>query len=488
MTGGSRSGGGAGASLPGRSGSLTAVLDVGKTLSKLTLWTAEGELVARETRRNARVDVSDYLTLDVDGIEEWAAATLAAFSKLGSIAAIVPVAHGAAAAVVRGGELVAPPLDYEEAIPDDERADYDARRPGFAESGSPRLPDGLNLGAQLDRLERLRPCLLAGDAMILLWPQYWAWRLSGVAASEVTSLGCHTDLWNPFEARPSSLAVARGWAERLPPLVPAAAALSPLLPGWRERTGLPADAMVHCGLHDSNAALLAARGFEELRGREVTVLSTGTWFVAMRSMGSLASAPALREARDCLVNVDADGRPVPSARFMGGREVELLTGLDTRRIDITPDQPSLVEAASDVLASGSRVLPTLTPGFGPFPDQRGRWIDIPVDEAGRRAAVSLYAALVANVSLDLIGACERILVEGRFAEAEVFVRALAALRPDAEVYRAHAHNDVSFGALRLLNPELRPAGSLERVAALPGSVQRYRDAWARDVSRAKVMA
>jgi L-fuculokinase len=30
-----------------------------------------------------------------------------------------------------------------------------------------------------------------------MYPQYWAWRLCGAAASEATSLGCHTDLWHP---------------------------------------------------------------------------------------------------------------------------------------------------------------------------------------------------------------------------------------------------------------------------------------------------
>ena len=29
-----------------------------------------------------------------------------------------------------------------------------------------------------------------------MYPQYWAYRLTGVLANEVTSLGCHTDLWN----------------------------------------------------------------------------------------------------------------------------------------------------------------------------------------------------------------------------------------------------------------------------------------------------
>lgn len=465
------------------------VLDVGKTLAKLSLWTPAGELVARDARANQRVDAGAYVALDAAGIEDWIAATLSDFAGRGRVGAIVPVGHGAAAAIVRDGALAVPPLDYEEPIPPADREAYDVGRDPFAQTGSPALPDGLNLGAQLDYLERLHPGLLEG-AQILPWPQYWAWRLSGVAASEVTSLGCHSDLWRPSAGAPSDLARRRGWAERLAPLAAAGDVLGMITEDWARRTGLPADVKIYCGLHDSNAALLAARGFPEIAGNEATVLSTGTWFVAMRTPAddSLVEIADLPEARDCLVNIDAYGRLIPSARFMGGREIEVLTGVDARRIDIKPDQPALVQAVAEVAAGGVCVLPTFAPGVGPFPGQRGHWIGTPTDQAARRAAVSLYAALMADVSLDLIGARSRILVEGRFAEAEVFVRGLASLRPNDRIYVSNAHTDVSYGALRLLNPHLQPTSELVRVKPLEVPLTAYRDAWRRDVERAEPSA
>lgn len=470
-------------------GSLVAVLDVGKTMAKLTLWTRAGELVARETRANDRPRTDGYATLDVEGIETWLYGALGQFATIGRIGAIVPVGHGAAAVVVRDGSIVMAPMDYEHAIDPSIRAEYDRLRAPFCETGSPALPDGLNLGAQLYALSRLEPDLLTGGSRILLWPQYWAWRLCGVAASEVTSLGCHTDLWNPFDGGPSRLTRALGWAEALPPLRSAADVLGTIGVEWRERCSLPADTAIHCGLHDSNAALLAARAFPELAGGESTVLSTGTWFVAMRSPAPGSGLPEeMSEARDCLVNIDAYGQLVPSARFMGGREIEQLIGLDTRRIDIKPDQPELLAAVPGVVESGATLLPTFAAGVGPFPHHRGRWMCEPDDAFAKRAAVSLYAALVADASLDLIGACDRILVEGRFAEAEVFVRALAALRPGDAVYRANAHNDVSFGALRLLAPALRPAGALEPVRPLAGDLDGYRASWRAAIDRMEVAA
>jgi sugar (pentulose or hexulose) kinase len=253
-------------------------------------------------------------------------------------------------------------------------------------------------------------------------------------------------------------------------------------PELAERTGLSPDIRVLAGLHDSNAALLAARGFDEIAGGESTILSTGTWFIAMRLPAEQVATSALAAGRDCLVNVDAYGCSVPSARFMGGREIETVIEFDTRRVDIKPDQPALLAAVPQVLSKGAMLLPTLAPGFGPYPAGNGNWVARPEDWYERRAAVCLYAALVADTMFDLIGARDRLLVEGRFADAEVFVRALASLRPDMAVYTANAHNDVSFGALRLIDPSLKPQGSLSRVQPLDQDISSYRSRWLAGIS------
>jgi hypothetical protein len=145
----------------------TIVLDVGKTLAKLSLWTASGKLIERRTRPNARVNAGDYRALDVLGIEEWMAGVLCEFARMAAVERIIPIAHGSAAAIVRDGALVCAPMDYEEPVPAAERQRYDLGRDGFAVTGSPPLPDGLNLGVQVHRLEQLHPDVLKGGTMIL---------------------------------------------------------------------------------------------------------------------------------------------------------------------------------------------------------------------------------------------------------------------------------------------------------------------------------
>ncbi len=160
--------------------------------------------------------------LDAEGIEGcgcWR--TLTELGREAKIAAIVPVGHGAAAAMVEGDRLAAPVMDYEAPPPHELAQAYEAERDGFGATGSPRLPRGLNLGMQLYWQEKLYPDLWPRRAQALLWPQYWAWRLCGEVAAEVTSLGCHSDLWRPHGHTYSALAKRRGWADRLGPLTPA---------------------------------------------------------------------------------------------------------------------------------------------------------------------------------------------------------------------------------------------------------------------------
>ncbi|MDG2005311.1 MAG: FGGY family carbohydrate kinase [Novosphingobium sp.] len=455
------------------------IVDIGKTLSKVSLWSAKGHMLARRARENAVVVTDGIRRLDVDGIGAFLRESLRELAS-SNVQYIVPVAHGAGVVALEGEALACAPIDYEQPLPPEMLAQYRQQRGGFDETGSPALPDGLNLGAQLHWLEQLHGEAMA-SATFLPWAQYWAWFLSGKAVSEVTSLGCHSDLWEPAKGDFSALAYQRGWAKRFAPITKASDVIGSLRADLAAETGLPSDVKILAGLHDSNAALLAARGFAEIADSEATVLSTGTWFIAMRSLGQSADATlvlsTMQEDRDCLINVDAFGVPVPSARFMGGREIELLIDGEAQQVDIAQDQPDLLAAVEHVVETGAMVLPTLAPGNGPHPDGQHRWINRPNDADARRAAVCIYAALVAGTSLNLIGAKQTLLVEGRFAKAQVFVRALASLHPDMAAFTADAHNEVSFGALRLVDPALRPKSRLQRVAPLPDNLSAYRKSW-----------
>ncbi|WP_134680397.1 FGGY-family carbohydrate kinase [Paracoccus ravus] len=413
-----------------------AVIDIGKTNAKLAL--VEGETLAEiavVTRPNRVLPGPPWPHFDLEGHWQFFLHHLSAFHAAHGVDAISVTTHGAAAVLLDGaGELAAPMLDYEFHGPDETAAEYDLLRPDFSQTGSPRLPQGLNLGAQLHWQLSREPGLADRVAHVLTYPQYWGWRLTGERATEMTSLGCHTDLWNPWERRFSALAERLGLGDLLAPPRRSNEVLGQLRPELAAATGLRHDTMVAVGIHDSNASL-----YPYLRGRDgpLSVVSTGTWIVAM-SLGG--DAEALDPTRDVLVNVDAFGAPVPSARFMGGREFQLLGGDGTVRPDAT--------ARDEVLRAGLMLGPAVIQDSGPFRGRHMAWTEEPASEAARLLAVSWYLALVTRTCLSLTGARGPAIIEGPFARNADFCAMLGSAHPEG-VYLASSVTGTSAGAALL---------------------------------------
>ncbi|HEX4297492.1 MAG TPA: FGGY family carbohydrate kinase, partial [Devosia sp.] len=178
---------------------VVAVIDIGKTNAKVALVDLARlrETAMRKTPNVVRTD-GPYPHFDEAHLWEFILDSLRDLGREAPIESISITTHGATAALLDAeGNLALPILDYEftglEALTDD----YDTVRPPFAETGTPRLPGGLNLGAQLFWQQRTHPADFARATSILMYPQYWGFRLTGVRANEATSLGCHTDLWSP---------------------------------------------------------------------------------------------------------------------------------------------------------------------------------------------------------------------------------------------------------------------------------------------------
>jgi sugar (pentulose or hexulose) kinase len=294
-----------------------AVIDIGKTNAKLALVDGESlEEIAVVTRPNAVLPGPPWPHFDIEGHWDFLLENLSAFHRAHGVDAISITTHGASCILLdANGDLAAPMLDYEHSGPDYLGELYDAQRPPFVETGSPRLAGGLNVGAQIAWMFSQDPGLKDRTAQVLTYPQYWAFRLTGVASTERTSLGCHTDLWMPAEDRPSTLPYRLGVADKLAPVRMAFDVLGPVKPAIAAEAGLAADTPVTCGIHDSNASLLP-----HLLGRAApfSVVSSGTWIIAMAIGGA---SVVLDPERDTLVNVNARGEPVPSARFMGGARI-----------------------------------------------------------------------------------------------------------------------------------------------------------------------
>lgn len=443
-----------------------AVIDIGKTNAKVALVDLATQAeVAVVTIPNRVLQDGPYPHFDTDGLWRFVQDGLRRMAATHGVNGISVATHGACAAwLATDGSLACPVLDYEHDGPDSLRAAYEALRPPFTVTGSPMLPHGLNLGAQLHWLLARDPGLAARTAQIVTWPQYWGFLLTGQMASDVCSLGCHTDLWVPEKGAFSGLVTALGLQGKFAPARKPGDVLGTLAPALQAALGI-GPVPVLCGIHDSNASLLP-----HLLTREApfAVVSTGTWVIAM-AIG--AGTVALNPARDVLVNVSALGDPVPSARFMGGREYDLqrLGGMGTRM------------DADRVVENQIMLLPSVVPDSGPFQGRTHRWTHTDCGMGETEVALGYYLALMTAECLGCIGAQGPVLVEGPFGENPWYCAMLTAAtgRP---VVRSDARTGTAVGAALLFETSPRTPPELPEALVIDPNLRAYAQTWRRAVN------
>ncbi len=452
--------------------SAVAVLDVGKTNVKLVVASPDGRLDESLSRPNPVLPGPPYRHHDLAGIEDWLLDGLADLGRRHPITAIVGSGHGSGGVLVDEHGPAMPMIDYEQPAPPDVTAAYAAEAGSFRERGSAIMLGVAHLARQMLWIEREWPEAFARARACLAVPQYWAWRLSGVLASEVTSLAAQSGLWCAADARPAALVARRGWERLLPPLRPAWATLGPLKPAVAARTGLPRDTRVVNGIHDSSANLYhyQAAGLDG-----VTLVSTGTWIVAL----SDRPGPDLDAERPGLTcNADTRGRPLPGVLTMGGREFGAVAG------------PSKGPASADVLArlveTGTMALPSFGDDDGLFPGTAGRGElrgPLADDPDARFTLAVLTAALQTDRCLDGLTP-GTVVLDGPFVREPLFGALVAALHPNKRVLVNPDSNGVAAGAALLAGHEARTRPA--RLALSPAPVLRldalpaYRDRWRSD--------
>jgi len=401
------------------------VIDLGKTNSKVALVdTSTGEEVDVIKQATASNVESLYLCLDHEGIEAFVIDSLRTLSKSYSIDAITVTTHGATAALLdASGALALPVVDYEFSDIDNLRAEYNKLRPPFCDTGSPALPGGVNVGAQL------------------YWQQANFAQQFANARNDITSIACHTDLYEPYQKRYSTLVNQQGWQQLMPPIKYPGTLCGPLCSSMAKKTTLPKTTQVYTGVHDSNASLVPHL---IAQSAPFSVVSTGTWFVAMAIGGT---ATQLDETRDTLINVNARGEPVPSAKFMGGRESELLA------CNETVSEQAMAHFLSKEIAT-TMLMPSVVTGTGPYPNAKQCWIDSgsDVSDVDRACATTLYLALMTQECLIQIGANGPTFVEGPLAHEHDFIEMLAAVT-ERPVKLGPSSTGTSVGAAMLISPE-----------------------------------
>ncbi len=445
------------------------VLDIGKTNVKLHVLNEEQESLADFSRENLVLYDPPYPQVDVDGIWNWTMDIAAVVSTKFDVTAVVVTAHGATAALVDPGvgenALALPILDYEWSglDPSDQ---YASVRPAYSETLSPDLPGGLNLGRQIYWQQADFPDQFRAVKAILLYPQYWAYRFSGEMVAEVSSLGCHTDLWSPEKAGFSGLVAGQNWQRLMPPIVPAWESIGSIRSSVAERAGLPTTCRVHAGAHDSGASFL--RYVLAKPDQPFCVVSTGTWVICMSTD---TSCEQLDESRDMLANVDVNNECVACARFMGGREYAAICSRLGAPIADQVRESDVERTVKD----RAFALPDFSGGSGPFGGRKPEFLG-PI--ANGSALATIYCALMVDYCLDLLGVENEVIIVGSYLRNPVLCSLIAQLRREQPVNLSSDQAGAVRGAAQLTDWQRPVSVSLTRCEpALVDGLAEYARQW-----------
>ena len=452
-----------------------AVLDVGKSNVKLSACDIDGHVVETLTTPNPVLPGPPWRHHDLKALNDWVMAGLADLGRRHPLGHFVASGHGSGGVLVgddpdAGGHgAVLPMVDYEQPLPEGMAERYAPLAGDFFDRGSAVMMAATHTARQMFWAEEVCPAEFARARWCLGIPQYWAWRLTGVAVSEATILGAQSHLWNVAKASWSPIVAARGWGRLMPPFARASDDLGPVRQALVAR-GVPR-MRVHAGVHDSSANFhrYRAAGMEGL-----CVLSTGTWIVGLADRLDLAR---LDEVRGMTCNADVAGAPVGGALTMGGREYAAVAGDQAEGARVDP------AALARVVARGTMALPSFGTNDGQFPGTagKGRIVGPPPEGAAERHALAvLYVALLTLECGNRLDPERPWVLDGSFLRDPAFAALVAALRP-GRVTRVNAEGyGIAAGAAALCHPDrAMPAPILTEPQTLPGlpDVTEYAARW-----------
>jgi sugar (pentulose or hexulose) kinase len=433
-----------------------AVLDVGKSNVKLSAVTPAGEVAETVAVANPVSDGPPWRHHDLGALSDWVLAELSNLARRHPLARLIASGHGSGGILVgddpdAGDGTVLPMVDYEQALPGGLAEAYAPLAGGFFDRGSAIMMGATHTARQMVWAQQAEPARFARARWLLGIPQYWAWRLTGVPVSEVTILGAQSHLWNVPARRWAPIVAARGWQRLMPAFARASDVLGVIRAPLRRRYGLP-PLEVHAGGHDSSLNLYRFR----TAGRaEATVLSTGTWLVAMAGGVGL---DRLDERRGMTCNADVDGAPVAGALTMGGREFSAVADGDGAA------DPALI---GRLVARGTFALPTFGRNDGQFPGSAGKGRiegPPPADAAERSALALLYAACLSVACAGTLGP-RPLILDGTFLRDPAFAPLVAGIW-GAEVFVAPESYGIAAGAALVASGQ-RAEIALMRAAPWP---------------------
>ncbi|MDR2079023.1 MAG: carbohydrate kinase, partial [Treponema sp.] len=447
-----------------------AVIDIGMTNKKVAVYDDALRQVHAVYRHFPPKMVDGLETHDLEAMEEWFLAELAAAAKAYPVKVISVTTHGATMVFTgEDGRPVLPCVYYThepgDAFHDDFYARFGAPEKLQAATGTPYFKAMINPAKGIYFVLKRYPELFRQAVRLHPYPQYWGSRLTGKTGIEGTYMGCHSYLWDQERNCLSSVAGGLGVSSLIGGrLNNSWDVLGTVTGETAGRTGLDKDTIVTMGIHDSNSSLLPH--FAKKGETGFLLNSTGTWCVTMNPVKEYGFAPE-EMGKVVFFNISAFGKPVKTAIFLGGQEFDIWSKTLMKvhsREDFPPYDAELYRS----VLGGKKLflLPELTPGTGQFPESRARIVENGKEysfgdiSSGLRVPPCFgnyeksFAALRISLVMQSLTAFERtgldrgceVYTEGGFRQNEAYNALVSAALPDNRVFLTGIAEATALGA------------------------------------------
>jgi sugar (pentulose or hexulose) kinase len=427
---------------------VIAIFDVGKTNKKLFLFDENYKIVfERSARFTETVDEDGFPCENLDSLKLSVFDSLREVFRLKDfeIKAINFCSYGASFVYLNDdGKACAPLYNYLKEYPENLKKQFYDTYGGEEEfsfrTASPVL-GSLNSGMQLYRIKYEKPDLFKKIKYALHLPQYLSYLITSAVYSDITSIGCHTNLWDFQKNEYHSWVQKEGILEKLAPIFPCNQVVPASFPGSNYSVGI--------GLHDSSAALIPYLvNFHE----PFILLSTGTWCI---SLNPFNHSPLTKEElqKDCLCFMSFEGKPVKASRLFAGYEHEQ----QVKRIADHFNQSAARYRTMDFNPEIIAALQKKNQGFKNLqPDKNilktsffaeRELADFANDEeAYHQLMLDIMNQQYSSTQLVLKGTkVKRIFVDGGFSKNIIYMNLLACFFPDIEIFAASMAQATAMG-------------------------------------------
>jgi sugar (pentulose or hexulose) kinase len=416
---------------------VIAILDIGKTNKKILLFDEQYQVLHEENLQLPEtVDEDGFPCEDIHALTRWVRQSVESICTNAAydVRAINFSAYGASFVHLdKNQQPVLALYNYFKPYPTNLQQQFYNKYGGessFAlQTASPVLGN-LNSGMQLYWLKYERPELFKKIKYSLHLPQYLSFLISGKLSTDITSVGCHTNLWdfrkNDYHA----------WVdvENIHGLF-SDIHLSNEPIGDYHISGKTVP--VGIGLHDSSAALIPyLSGFSE----PFVLLSTGTWCISLNAFNDL---PLTKEEleKDCLCYLTYQGKPVKASRLFAGYIHEQQVKRLSEYFRTSIQYYSTLKCDNNLLHS------LRTANAENLFENRDLSSFSNYESAYHQLMIDLMAQQVRSTKLVLKGTTtQRIFVDGGFGKNPIYMHLLAASFPDMEIFSSSISQATSLGA------------------------------------------